>query len=240
MSQTPGDLATLEPLEPLEAGGPDGAPAAMTSDEAMLQAARSGLPAPAINPYCRDKAYYRFLWAGVIMFLGCVMPFDANYAAAGYQTMSGAIYMLLAIGMIWTWWGAISANRSSGASIKWLLFSVVPLVVIIMNMGAFEPQKAYDLAVARGYLTDGEFAFPSSWSAMFSDIGGALAKDNEAAARVGNFWRLFGPGQFFVFLGALIAELGFVGGVLGGAKKNKQIKQAKMQAASEKRRKAKS
>jgi hypothetical protein len=44
-------------------------------------------------------------------------------------------------------------------------------------------------------------------------------------------------GQFFVFLGALIAELGFIGGIVGGAKKNKADKKAKMMAAAERKRK---
>ncbi|MCA8949267.1 MAG: hypothetical protein KDE27_07180 [Planctomycetes bacterium] len=240
MSQTSGEyLATLEPLEPLESGGPEGAPGAMTADEAMLQAMRSGLPAPAINPYCRDKSYYAFLWAGILMLVGCIMPFDANYAAAGYQTMTGAIYMLIAIGMIRTWWGAINTNRSGGSSILWLLVCFVPLVATIMKMAAFDPAKAFEAASSHGFVT-GKFEYAAGWGSFFGDIGGALAKDEEAAIRVGNFWRLLGPGSFFVFLGALIAELGFVGGVLGGAKKNKQLKQAKMAAAAEKRRQAKS
>ena len=60
--------------------------------------------------------------------------------------------------------------------------------------------------------------------------------DAEAATRVEGFWRLFGPGQFFVFLGALIAELGFVGGVIGGAKKNKADQKQKQMAAAERKR----
>lgn len=238
MTQTPGDLATLEPLEPLEAGGPGGTPGAMTADEAMMQAMRSGLPAPAMNPFCRDKAYYKFLWAGVIIFLGCMMPFDANYGAAGYQTMSGAVYLLIAVGMTWTWWGAINANRSSGASLKWLVFCFAPLVAVTMNMIAFDPARAAAAAIAMGYLPEGGvFTFSASWGDLFGDIGSALAKDNDAAARVAGFWRLFGSGQFFCFFGAVIAELGFFGGVLGGAKQNKQLAQQKQMAASEKRRK---
>ena len=239
MTQTPGDLATLEPLEPLDAGGPGGAPGAMTSDEALLQAMRSGLPAPGMNPYCRDKAYYKFLWAGVIILIGCMMPFDANYAAAGYQTMSGAVYVLIGIGMVWTWWGAINANRSSGASLKWLVLCFAPLVAVLMNMIAFEPEAAAEVAALNGYISGESFSYSTGWGPMFNDIGGALAKDNEAAARVGGFWRLFGTGQFFVFLGAVIAELGFIGGVFGGAKQNKKMQQQKQMAAAEKRRRNK-
>lgn len=239
MTENAGDLATLEPLEPLDAGGADGGPGAMTADEAMLQAMRSGLPAPGFNPYCRDKAYYKFLWAGIIMLVGCLMPFDANQAAAGWQTMSGAIYLLIAIGMIKTWWGAINTNRSGGASLLWLVFCFAPLVAVIMNMVAFEPAQAFGVAQGRGYVHSdptAPFEYSATWKDMFSDIGSALGKDNDAAARVGNFWRLFGPGQFFVFFGAVLAELGFIGGVLGGAKKNKELKQQKQMAAAERKR----
>ncbi len=237
MSQTPGDLATLEPLEPLDAGAAP-APVGMTSDEAMMQAMRSGLPAPAMNPFCRDKSYYRFLWAGILMLIGTLMPFDANFGAAGYQTIGGAVYLVLAIGMIRTWWAAINTNRSGGSSILWLLLCFIPLIGTILTMTGFDPQKAYDLAFARGYI-GGEFPFPATWGDFFGDLGGVLAKDEESGVRVSNFWRLLGPGVFFVFLGAVLAELGFIGGVMGGAKKNKELKQAKMAAAAEKRRQSK-
>lgn len=235
-SGNPGSLASLEPLEPLDAGGADGAPAAMTNEDAMLQAARSGLPCPAFNPYCRDKTYYKFLFAGVVMMVGCLMPFSANSAVAGYQTMSGACYLLIAIGMVWTWWGAIATNRSTGASLKWLLLCVAPLMAVVINMTMFDPAEAHKVAVAHGWMP-ADATFSESWKALFGDMGSGMAKNAEAATRVENFWRLFGPGQFFVFLGAVMAELGFFGGVLGGAKKNKQDKQAKMMAAAERKRK---
>lgn len=235
MTENPGDLAALEPLEPLETGGPAGAPGAMTSDEAMLQSLKSGLPAPAMNPFCRDKSYYKFLWAGVIIFLGCLMPFGPDYNVSGYQTMSGMVYLLVGIGMIRTWWGAINLNRSSGGSLLWLVFCFIPLFAVILNIVAFDAKEAYDAAVASDII-QGPFDYSASWGDLFSDMGGALGKDNDAALRVGHFFRLFGPGQIFVFLGAVWAELGFFGGVLGGAKKNKQLKQQKQMAAAEKRR----
>ena len=82
-----------------------------------------------------------------------------------------------------------------------------------------------------------ETPFSADWSVMFSDIGSTLAKNKEAPLRVENFWRLFGPGQFFVFLGALLAELGFVMGVVGGAKQNKNVAKQKQMKAAERRRK---
>jgi hypothetical protein len=227
-----GDLAALEPLEPLDVGSD----MAGGSQDALLQAVRSGLACPAFNPYCRDKSYYKFLFAGVIMLVGTMMPFSANTAVAGYQTMSGGFYLLFAIGMIWTWWGAIANNRSTGASLKWLGFCAIALIATAWNLASFDPEAAHKVAVAHGWMTEAT-TYPANWKAMFGDIGSALAKSQEAADRVGNFWRLLGTGQFFVFLGALIAELGFLGGILGGAKQNKLEKQARIQAAAERKRK---
>ena len=47
-SGNPSDLASLEPLEPLEAAD------ALVQQDPMA-AQRSGLPAPAFNMYCGDK-----------------------------------------------------------------------------------------------------------------------------------------------------------------------------------------
>lgn len=233
----PGDLASLEPLEPLDAGGGlDAAGGAMSTEEATLQVLRSGLPAPGFNPQCRDKSFYKFLFAGVVMFVGCMMPFSADTSMAGYQTMSGACYLLIAIGMVWTWWGAIASNRSTGASLKWLGLCAIPLIVIGMKMAGFDPKTAHDDAMKLGWLPAAGIAYSDTWKALFSDMGSALMKSAEAADRVGGFWRLFGTGPFFVLLGALLAELGFLGGVLGGAKQNKQMKQQKQMAAAERKR----
>lgn len=230
-----GDLASLQPLDPLDAGtAADAAGGAMSTEEATLQALRSGLPAPGFNPLCRDKTYYKFLFAGVIMFVGCMMPFSADTSRPGYQSMSGACYLLIAIGMIWTWWGAIHSNRSTGASLKWLLLCVIPLIAIIMNMTAFDPKAVFDAGANKWLPADAQYS--DSWKTMFKDAGSALAKSADAALRVEHFWRLFGPGQFFVFFGALLAELGFFGGVLGGARQNKQQKQQKQMAAAERKR----
>lgn len=231
----PSDLASLEPLEPLDGGAADGG--GTTNADATLQALRSGLPAPGINPYCRDKSFYRFLWSGVIILVGCLMPVGADLHRAGYQTMSGGVYTLIAIALIWSWWGSIHNNRPLG--VKWVMLAFVPLIGSIMNMAAFDPAKAFDHAVKSGWLVGGDLATFASgdWKSLFKDIGAALAKDSEAGLRVEGFWRLLGVGNVFVFLGALIAELGFVGGIIGGAKQNSADKKAKQMAAAERKRK---
>ena len=93
---------------------------------------RAGL-APAYNPNCRDKTFYRFLFSGVIVLVGCLMPFSAESARAGYQTMSGGFYVLLGIAMVWSWWAAIAMNRPFG--LKWLLWAFLPLAATGMNRG---------------------------------------------------------------------------------------------------------
>lgn len=226
---TPSDLASLEPLEPLE-----GAPMAPMAGEDPMAAQRAGLPAPAFNMYCRDKAFYRFLFAGVVMFVGCCMPFSAEIGRAGYQTMSGGFYLLIAIAMIWTWWASIANNRPTG--LKWLLAAMVPLIATGWGLAGFDPVAAHDAARAHGWLTS-DVPFSGDFKAMLGDIGSTLAKNEDAPVRVENFWRLFGPGRFFVFLGALIAEVGFVMGVVGGHKQNKAQAKQKQMAAAERRRK---
>ena len=229
-SGTPSDLASLESLEPLEPL-PGAAAAAPTDDP--LAAQRGGLPAPGYNVYCRDKAFYRFLFAGVVILVGCCLPFSAEIARAGYQTMSGGFYTVLAIAVIWSWWGAIANNKPGG--IKWLLLCMFPLIGTGWHLVGFDAEAAYEAAVSNGWLSQGA-PHSASWGELFSDIGSTLAKDAEAPMRVENFWRLLGPGTVLVFLGALLAELGFIMGVVGGAKQNKQATKEKMMKAAERRR----
>jgi hypothetical protein len=229
-----GDLASLEPLEPLDSGVPAGGQA-MASDDAMLATLRSGLGAPAYNPYCRDKSFYRFLFSGVIMFAGCMMPFGAELARPGYTTMAGGFYTLIAVAMIWSWWASIANNRPVG--LKWLLFAAVPLVGSMLGMAAFDPAEAHATALKAGWLREGDWlTWSENWKSAFADLGSAAAKDSAAGARVGGFWRLLGVGNVFVFLGALLAELGFIGGIIGGAKKNKADQKQKQLAVAERKR----
>ncbi|MBX3464258.1 MAG: hypothetical protein KF830_13890 [Planctomycetes bacterium] len=231
----PPELATLEPLEPLDGGG--AAASGPAAGDSSLQALRSSLPAPAFNPFCRDKTFYRFLFAGVLMLLGCLMPFGVDYQQLGYKTMSGACYLVIAVAMVWTWWGAIHNNRSTTASLKWLLASAIPLVAGILGLVAYDPEAALATAQQAGFLPS--TAAVSTWKTLFADMfaaGRPSAEAAQAAAKVENFWRLHGVGKIFVLVGALVAELGFFGGVLGGAKKNKQDKKAMQMAATPRKR----
>jgi len=230
-----GDLASLEPLEPLDGGVTEAGGAGMPANDAMLQALRSGLPAPAFNLYCRDKSFYRFLFAGVVMLFGCLLPISAEPARAAYQTMSGGFYTLIAIATVWTWWASISNNRPVG--LKWLLFAAFPLIAGLWNMVAFDAEVALQVAKTRGWLPADSMS-SLSWKELLGDMFAGLAKRNpEALQRAETFWRLFGPANFFIMLGALIAEVGFISGIVGGAKKNKADQTAKRMAVAERKRK---
>ncbi|MGE3171236.1 MAG: hypothetical protein AB7O97_01340 [Planctomycetota bacterium] len=241
-----GNVPELQELESLEPGASaDGGTAAM--DERALQTMRAGLPPPAFNPICTDKTSYRFLMCGVLMVLGCLMPFSADLNQAGYKTMGGAFFMFIGIGMVWTWWAAIHHNRSTGASLKWLGLCLIPMIAQILNMVDYDAKVALDAAQHWGVISgNAELMAPEAgrddpytWGTMFSDAVLALSKKLEspqAAERVGIFFRCFGTGKVFVFLGALLAEFFFIAGIVGGAKQNKQQKVQRMAAAAERKR----
>ncbi len=227
---TPSDLASLAPLEPLDAA----VAAAQPAQTDPMAAQRAGLAAPAFNMHCRDKTFYRFLFAGVVMFVGCMMPFSAEAGRSGYHTLAGGFYLLIAIAMIWSWWASIANNRPTG--LKWLLFSMFPMVGGGWTMLVFDPGAAQQVAVGYGWIS-ADMPFSATWSDLFSDIGSTLAKNKDAPARVEGFWRLLGTGNVFIFLGALIAEAGFIMGIVGGAKQNKNATKQKQMKAAERRRK---
>lgn len=224
---TDNDLASLEPLEPLTA-----APAAAAQQDPMA-AQRAGLGAPAFNMYCTDKAMYRFLFAGVVILVGCMMPVSAELSRSGMQTVSGGFYTLIAVALIWSWWGSIANNRATG--VKWVLAAAIPLIAGVWYAVAFDPAAAHEAARAHGWLS-ADITYSESIGALFGDIVSALGKDAEAAVRCEGFWRLYGPGNLFIMLGGLLAELGMVFGLTGGMKQNKQAAQEKRAKAAERKR----
>ena len=234
---TDNDLASLEPLEPL-AGA---APAAAQHDPMASQ--RAGMGAPAFNMFCTDSSMYRFLFAGVMMFVGCMMPTSADLSVAGYQTVSGGFYLLIAIALIWSWWGSIANNRSMG--VKWVLLAMFPLVACVWNTIAFDAAAAVRTAEANQWLVnnwvvegeDAAFIYSDSIGSMFGDMVDALLKDRKAGVRCSGFWRLYGAGNLFLLLGALLAEVGLIMGVVGGMQQNKKATQEKRMKAAERKRK---
>ncbi len=238
---TDGNEPQLQDLEPLDPGESQSAPgpAGASVDEATLQALRAGLAPPAYNPMCRDTTSYRFLMCGVLLVIGSLMPFGANYDQVGYKTMSGAVFLFIGLGMTWTWWGAIHNNRSSRASFKWLLLCFVPLIAQVMNLVAYDPVAALQNAKDTASILYGQTETCASWRDLFGDMMLALSKKADsglAAMRVETFFRCFGTGRLFVLFGAMLAEFYLVAGIAGGAKQNKQQKQARMTQAAERKR----
>ena len=89
------ELEPLETLEPLA----DGVPAAPP--------AFAPVKVGAAPPFYRSDAhgeYYKFLFAGLVMSLGCLMPFSADVNQAGYTTLSGALFLILIVpACSWIW-----------------------------------------------------------------------------------------------------------------------------------------
>jgi hypothetical protein len=233
-------LQELEPLDPAAGVAPEAIEAAVASQMQSMSAGPSaGLPSPAFNPRCTDKSSYKFLMCGVLMLLGCTMPFSADLNLAGYKTISGAFFTFIAIGMVWTWWSAIHHNRATSSSLKWIGLCMFPLLTQTMNLINFDAFKASTDAISLkwvGFLP--QLSEGYGISNLFADMGTGLGKDGaalQAAERCEMFFRSFGTGRFFVFLGALLTEIYFILGIVGGAKKNKEQKAARQAQAGKRR-----
>lgn len=215
------ELSELEPIQ--DAPAADAAapsPAAQPNPGGMRNAGVLG--APAFNPSA-DREYYRFLFAGVIMFLGCMMPWGPDWTMAGYQTLSGSLFTLISVGMIWSWWSAIASGRFGGANLKWVGLSLIPFIAMLNSL-----INAFDAAAVKDFADAGK-AMPDGWGGFFGDLVDSLpiaGGDEVAGAKVSNFLRAFGAGQIVLFFGSLYAEIAFLQAVMGGAKHAKQQKAA--------------
>lgn len=184
----------------------------------------AGLPAPAFNPGV-DKEYYRFLFAGLVMLIGCLMPFGPEWEMAGYKTLGGAFAMLVAIGMVWTWWCAIATARFSGKNLKWVGFTLLVFVFQLMNV-----LRAWDAPAVVDWVQNARIPMPLGWGEFFE----AFFDFNnvEAQLKADNFVRAYGSGKIVVLVGALMAELFMVLAIFGGAKAAKLQKAAKREASA--------
>ncbi|MEO0479480.1 MAG: hypothetical protein AAF196_08375 [Planctomycetota bacterium] len=252
----------LQELEPLD-DQPTTPPAMPTTEAAAMAqgpggtaavAVSAGVPilgAPAYNP-AADKEYFRFLFAGLLMFIGLMMPFGAGeYESVGYETLGGAISLFIAIGLMWSWWGSIAVNRFKGSALLWVVASLIPLLAqvnelinrpgtILVNRvlteSAFEEAGGESLetvelenetlvivAGERGNYGLGDFFGDYT---NFSGYG--------AQHQASQFLTQFGPGRFIVLLGALWAEIAMAMAIFGGAKTAKKQNQAAKSARAAK------
>jgi hypothetical protein len=237
-------LQELEPLDPAAGVAPEAIEAAVAAQMQNMsaQGPSAGLPSPAYNPRCTDKSSYKFLMCGVLMLLGCTMPFSADLNLAGYKTVSGAFFTFIAIGMVWTWWSAIHHARATSASLKWIGLCMFPLLAQARNLINFDAAAESAHALTQGWVKGlPELEKGYGLGKLFSDMGTGLGKDldtaRQAAERCEMFFRSFGTGRFFVLLGALLTEVYFILGIVGGVKKNNEQKAARQaQSADRKRR----
>ncbi len=215
------DAPQPEPTPPPAAAAPAGGPPpGMPPQQGQPMRSGAVLGAPGFNPNA-DKEYYRFLMSGVVMFLGCMMPWGPEWSMAGYKTLSGALFTLIAIGMIWSWWGAIATARFSGANLKWVGLSLIPFIACLQAI-----LTAFSSAAVTDFVDAGK-AMPEGWGEFFSAMFDSLplfGGDEVAGEKVSNFLRAFGGGQIVVFFGALYAEFAFFLAIMGGAKHAKKQK----------------
>jgi hypothetical protein len=214
----PGEVPSLEELEPIDETSPS--PIA-----AGAPVARVGLPAPFYNRGA-SKAYYRMMFGGVLMTVGCLMPFGPELGLLGYRTLGGGISFVIALGLLWASWVAIHFGRPP--SLKWFLLPLLPLVLMIFHVvGAFSAPSVEDVVRA------GAEPIVTSWGDLFSTL--VDRDDAQRYLKIGNFFRAFGPGKLFVFFGALIAFLTFVQGLFGGVAVNRQKASTARVASAERR-----
>jgi len=210
----------LQELEPLEEAPPAGPEPGLQPPPAPRAA--PGLPAPAFNPTA-DKEYYRFLLAGVVMFIGCMMPFGPDWTMNGFKTLSGALFTVIAVGMVWSWWGAIASGRFSGKNLKWVGLCMLPLIIEVMNL-----INAFDAPAV--------IAMKASGAPMPDDIGGFFGAffdmSREGQVKADNFVRAFGSGKIVLLLGALYAEIAMLMAVFGGVKAGKAQKKQRSAATA--------
>lgn len=222
MSNT-GDVSSLEPLEE------QAAPQAQPPGQAVtLVAQTSGVGAPAYSPRAH-KEYYRFFFAGLVIFLGCLMPFGPEWNMAGYKTISGALFTLIALGIMWSGWVAIGHNKFGGFTLRWIALAFLPFGVELYNLILFAKEPAIASAIAAKAP-----AMPANWEELWNCI--VHFKNPEFSEKLNNWVRYFGTGKLVVFFGALYAEFHLLKAIFGGVQAGRQ-KKAQAAARSSGRRK---
>ena len=175
---------------------PAGAERAGSDALARLWAARAlaGLPAPAFNPDA-PRACYRFLLAGVLVLVGCLMPFGPQPVPGYYSTMGG-IMLIVALGVVWSMWGAI---QSGHLRLLWILLMFIPLVWSVMHVvfAFHEPAVVAGMADARLAIR--------SWGDFVSTL--VDRGDPSGHQKCSEFLRILGPGKLLILLGSALAEV---------------------------------
>ncbi len=200
----------------------------------------AGLPAPVFGIRAQ-KEYYRFFFAGLVLFVGCLMPWGPEWQMAGWQTLKGGVFTIIALGIMWSSWVAISHNKFDLSTIRWLVLAVVPLTSsVFFVLGVFESSAVlvYIEAQKAKMVTESisDPIYIESWGDFFRNLKGI--RTPQYADSLSEFFRYSGPGQYFVLFGSLMAELFLIKGILSGLKAGKVRKKAQT-AAREAAKKAK-
>ncbi|PIE24087.1 MAG: hypothetical protein CSA62_04585 [Planctomycetota bacterium] len=217
----------------------------------LVERSFSGMATPLFNPNA-SKEYYRFFFGGLMIVLGCLMPFDGDWAHRGYGTVAGGFFLLIGLGVCWSMWAAINTGI---VRMKWILLTIIPFfysvffVISPFPKGEFNGQTEMKIMAPYYEAKDGTFSEDqykqlledcavlrekdprcNSWK-EFSDDLGKFRQDRSA---VGRALQESGPGKWFVFLGSLLVEFTFLMSIFGGFKKIKEQKAARV--ASSRRR----
>jgi hypothetical protein len=88
----------------------------------LVERSFSGMACPLFNPNT-SKEYYRFFFGGLLMVIGCLMPFDADWSHLGYKTFAGAFFLIIGLGVCWSMWAAVNTGM---VRMKWILLTTLP------------------------------------------------------------------------------------------------------------------
>ncbi|MAE78122.1 MAG: hypothetical protein CMJ85_14765 [Planctomycetes bacterium] len=232
----------LHELESLEEVAPPPAQAQFDYQEGLFQRSMAGMPAPAFNP-STSKEYYSFLFCGVLIVLGCLMPFDHDFSHTGYKTFFGGLWMLIGVGLIWSTWGAINTGLFR---MKWVLLCFFPLAWGLIYLIFYAKFQAPNMALPidtellkdltgdvleakRKALAAEADPNVNNWSELFAKL--LDRKDTERFSKVGQALQHVGPGKLFVFFGSFLAGLYFILGIFGGVRRMKEQKAQRIAAA---------
>lgn len=215
--------ATIPPIPELDALEPLVDEPGVAMETSPTASMKLGLP-PIFYRGEAHGEYYRFLFGGLVMTLGCFMPFGVDMLP-GYQTLSGALYLVLSLCLVWSMWIAIYSGRFR---MKWIMFALVPFLILLLdfifvdrNVGiALFKRMHADAPMATGWL-----------DAIKLGMSGA----EEDVTKAGNFVRAFGAGRIVLFVGSLLNFTFLLSAVFGGAKHAKAKKAAARAASAERR-----
>ncbi len=198
----------------------------------MTPVSLGGLPAPLFGARAQ-KEYYRFFFAGLVLFMGCLMPWGPEWQMAGWQTLKGGVFTIIALGIMWSSWVAISHNKFDLSTMRWLILAVLPLTSsVFFVLGVFESSavQVY-IAAQKAIMVADEISDPiyiESWGDFFRNLSGI--RTPEYADSLSEFFRYSGPGQYFVLFGSLMAEVFLIKGVFSGIKAGSVQKKAQTAA----------